>query len=341
MGAKPAAGPDLATLTPAPPAPPAGAGRRAWLLRGGGLLLLALLIGFLVRQGQLRPAQILDTLAHANPAWVALSVLLYFPFALIKSERWRLLAGDLGIGMGAGEAWRLYAVGLGAGALTPGQAGDVIKAWALQRRGRPLGAAIASTVLDRLFDVAGLAPLALLGVVVFGQEYVGGVGVVALISAAALGAVVLFAQRAAILRLVNRRIARAAAARGAADAPAGASSLGARSLLLAGGWTILSFAMSTFRVWLLALAIGLALDPAQVGGMVGLTTVAALVPVSVSGVGTRDAMLVALVGRLVAPPAAASAAAIALSTLILGLNLVNALAGYAVWWAESRAGRTA
>ena len=58
--------------------------------------------------------------------------------------------------------------------------------------------------------------------------------------------------------------------------------------------------MSTFRVWLLALAIGLALDPAQVGGMVGLTTVAALVPVSVSGVGTRDAMLVALVSRLVA-----------------------------------------
>jgi hypothetical protein len=102
MGAKPAPGPDVATLTPAPPAPPAGAGRRAWLLRGGGLLLLALLIGFLVRQGQLRPAQILDTLAHANPAWVALSVLLYFPFALIKSERWRLLAGDLGIGMGAG-----------------------------------------------------------------------------------------------------------------------------------------------------------------------------------------------------------------------------------------------
>ncbi|HMA34240.1 MAG TPA: lysylphosphatidylglycerol synthase domain-containing protein, partial [Chloroflexia bacterium] len=113
----------------------------------------------------------------------------------------------------------------------------------------------------------------------------------------------------------------------------------AGDLVRAGGWTALSFLVSTARVWLLAEAIGLALDPAQIGGLVGLTTVAALIPISVSGVGTRDATMVALLSQLVQPPAAASAVAIALSTLILGLNIANAVFGYAVWWIEARTGR--
>jgi uncharacterized membrane protein YbhN (UPF0104 family) len=96
----------------------------------------------------------------------------------------------------------------------------------------------------------------------------------------------------------------------------------------------LSFIVSTFRVWLLALAIGLPLDPATVGGLTGLTTVAALVPISVSGVGTRDAVMVALLAQM----GESAAAAVALSTLILLLNVANAVFGYAVWWVETRSG---
>jgi len=185
---------------------------------------------------------------------------------------------------------------------------------------------------------------ALLGVGVFGAEFLGGSGIVALVSLAAIAALIAVARREALLHLVGRRIARATARAehaGSPDAPLAAAPLplDARRLLLASGWTVFSVAVSIFRVWLLAVAIGLPLDLAQVGGLVGLTTVAALVPVSVGGVGTRDAMMVALVGRLVQPVAAATAAALALSTLILGLNLVNALGGYAVWWVESRGAR--
>ena len=299
--------------------------RRAWLLRIGGTLLFLALIAFLVWSGQLKLIEIVHVLAGADLPLVLLSIAIYFPFVLIKSERWRLLAARLGVPMTAGEAWRLYAVGLGAGAFTPGQAGDLVKAWALQSRGRRLGAAVASSILDRLFDLAGLAVLAALGIAVFGREFAGGWGpAVALLGLGAVGAVVVFARRDMLLRLVMRRAP--------ADAPP--ATLDTRSMLLAGGWTVLSFVVSTLRVWLLALAIGLTLDPATVGGLVGLTTVAALIPVSVSGVGTRDAMMVVLFSRLQQP----TAAAVALSTLILGLNVANAVFGYAVWWVEARTG---
>jgi uncharacterized membrane protein YbhN (UPF0104 family) len=299
--------------------------RRAWLLRIGGTLLFLALIAFLVWSGQLKPIEIIHVLAGADLPLVLLAVVIYFPFVLIKSERWRLLAARLGVPMTAGEAWRLYAVGLGAGAFTPGQAGDLVKAWALQSRGQRLGAAVASSILDRLFDLAGLAVLAALGIAVFGREFTGGWGAaVALLGLGAVGAVVVFARRDLLLRLVMRRAP--------ADAPP--ATLDTRSMLLAGGWTVLSFVVSTLRVWLLGVAIGLTLDPATVGGLVGLTTVAALIPISVSGVGTRDAMMVVLLSRLQQP----AAAAVAFSILILGLNVANAVFGYAVWWVEARTG---
>ncbi len=314
------------------------AARRAWLLRAAGLGLLSALIGFLVARDQLRPADIVRVLGQANPLLVALSVGLYFPFVWIKAERWRILARSLGVPMSMGEAWRLYAVGLGAGAFTPGQAGDLVKAWALQARGHRLGAAVASSILDRLFDLAGLAPLAALGLAVFGAEFGGGVGAVVLLSVAAIAAVIAVARRDVLLRIIGRR---------SADDDNGMSASGETpntelrtpNLLVATAWTVASFAVSTVRVWLLAAAIGLRLGAAQVGGLVGLTTVAALVPVSVSGVGTRDAAMVALLGRLVPDPTTAAAQAVALSTLILGLNVANALFGYAVWWIEARTGR--
>jgi len=195
-----------AAAAPSAGSPPRSGSRRAWLLRAGGLLLLAALIAYLVARKQLDLAAILRVLAGANPALVALSVGIYFPFVLIKSERWRLLAAGLGVRMGLGEAWRLYAIGLGAGAFTPGQAGDLVKAWALERRGHRLGAAVASSVLDRLFDLAVLAPLALLGLWVFGQTYGGGLGAVAVISAGAVAAVIAFARREQLMRLVGKRL---------------------------------------------------------------------------------------------------------------------------------------
>ncbi len=312
------------------PAAPA-ASRRAWLLRGAGTLLFVALLAFLIGTGRLDPAAILHSLAGANPWLVALSVALYFPFVLIKSERWRLLAADLGVPMGTGEAWRLYAVGLGAGAFTPGQAGDLVKAWALQRRGHRLAAAVASSVLDRVCDLAGLAVLAALGVAVFGPAVVGGLGTIILLGVGAAGLVALVARRDLVLRLIRRRAPLGLATADAAGSPAMRPAM--RWSLVA-ALTVLSFVVSTFRVWLLALAIGLPLDPATVGGLTGLTTVAALIPISVSGVGTRDTMMSVLLAQLGRPVAEA----IALSTLILVLNIANAVFGYAVWWVETRIG---
>src|SRR3954447_14463233 len=146
----------------------------AWLLRAGGTLLFLGVLVLLDVTGKLPVGEIFATLGRANPLLVGLSIALYVPFLLVKAARWRLLAADMRMPMSFGEAWRVYAIGLAAGTFTPGQVGDMLKAWYLQRDGYPLGRALGSSILDRLFDVAGLAVLGLLGVAVYGGGGGGG-----------------------------------------------------------------------------------------------------------------------------------------------------------------------
>jgi uncharacterized membrane protein YbhN (UPF0104 family) len=308
----------------APPAlPPTKSNRQAWVLRVGGLIVFLALLLLLEWRGAIKLEDVVRVLVGAAPGPVLLSLAIYIPFVGIKSERWRGLSGAMGLPLRPAEAWRLYCVGLGMGALTPGQAGDLVKAWALARKGYSLGTAIWSSVLDRLFDVVALAPLAALGVWIFGRAFVGDTTLLVVGLIGVVGAIALVARRDLLVRVLPGRLKRLAA---------GQVGVGTGALGIAAVWTAASFAVSIFRVWLLAEALGLTFGPAELTGIIGLTTVAALVPVSVAGAGPRDAVMVALLARL----GYGAEQALALSALILLLNLANAAFGYAVWWWESR-----
>jgi uncharacterized membrane protein YbhN (UPF0104 family) len=310
---------------PTPSATPA----RAWILRIAGTLIFVALLVWLDVTGVLSIQDVLATLARANPWLVGLSIAFYMPFLVVKSARWRLICIDMLMPLPWPDAWRIYAIGLAAGTFTPGQVGDVIKAWFLQRMGNPLGRSIGSSVLDRLFDVAGLAVLGLLGVVVYGQKFAGQTQVLLLIAAGCVFAVAFFAwapTRLWLVGYVKRRLARLGL--GGSGTPGESEwSLRPNTLVYVGLLTAASFAISVFRVWLLAAALGIVLGPLLVSGFVGLTTAAALVPVSVGGIGTRDAVAALALAQLGRP----AAEAVALSSLILLLNLSQAIIGWVVW----------
>ncbi len=233
------------------------------------------------------------------------------------------------------DAWRIYAIGLAAGTFTPGQAGDTLKAWYLQRIGYPLGRALGGSVLDRLFDVAGLALLGLLGIAVYGHRFAGQTSALialALLCAAGVAFIAWNRTRTWAVKLVARRLARFTTRGQGSEvgdqvAAAPAWSLRSTTLLNASLLTLASFATSIYRVWLLAAALGIWLGPLEVSGFVGLTTAAALVPVTIGGVGTRDAVAALALAQLGRP----STDAVALSTLILLLNFAQAAAGWLIW----------
>ena len=303
---------------------------RSWLLRIAGTLLFVGLLLWLALRGDLRLEDIFNTLKSANPLPVALSLAMYAPFLVVKAARWRLVSADMGIPISWKQAWRIYAIGLAAGTFTPGQAGDALKAVYLQRMGYGLGRALGSSLLDRLFDVAALALLGLLGVAVYGGRFAGQTPALIALIVLCIGIVAFFAYnrtRQWAVNLVTSRLRK----RGIGSAEPGSAesvgwSLRRNTIANASLLTVASFAISIFRVWLLALGLGVVLGPLEVSGYVGLTTAAALVPVTVGGVGTRDVVSAFVLTQL----HYAKEVGLALSALILVLNLAQAVTGWII-----------
>ena len=303
---------------------------RNWSLRIGGTVLFIALLVYLDLRGDLPLEGIFRALGEANLLLVGLSIALYVVFLGVKAARWRLVAGDMGMPLTWGQAWRIYAIGLAAGTFTPGQAGDTLKAWYLQRIGYGLGRALGSSLLDRLFDVAALAVLGLLGVAAYGGIFVGQAPALIGLALLCVGMVAFFAYnrtRQWAVNLVARRLARIRGQGPGVGDQSAEWSIRSRTVAYITLLTVASFTVSIFRVWLLAAGLGVWLGPLEVSGYVGLTTAAALVPVTVGGIGTRDVVSVLVLRQLGYPPEVG----VALSVLILVLNFAQAIAGWLVW----------
>jgi glycosyltransferase 2 family protein len=321
------------------PASKSGSRGRAWAIRIAGTALFLLLLLWLDNRGDLSLADIWATLSRADVPLVLLSIVMYVPFLAVKTARWRLVSADMRMPVTWGDAWRIYAIGLAAGTFTPGQAGDTLKAWYLERKGYPLGRAFGGSVLDRLFDVAALAVIGLVGVAVYGQRFAGQTPALvawALACAVLLGLAAYNPTRTWAVNMVRGRMSRL---RGRGSDPQKVEPWSLRRSTL--GWvvglTFAGFALSILRVWLLAGAVGVWLGPLQVAGYVGLTTAAALVPVSVGGIGTRDAVSALALSQV----GYAATDGIAVSALILLLNATQAVAGWLVWLRYRSDGRDA
>lgn len=297
-----------------------------WLLR---LLGPALLILFLANANL---GELWATLRDASLWPIALSLLLMPPFVLIKAWRWLRVMRELGLRLDFPTASALYTVGLFYGATTPGQAGDLLKAVYLRDRGQPMAPAMLSVILDRLFDLLIMAALATLGIFALGRllpsrELQG--AVVALMGVGLAVLTVLLVARgprewaltAALPRVAPRLQASLERWNGQL-----------RSLSLSPGLvvelTLLSLGSAFFtflRLWLLFLALGLGLVPLYVVvGASALIAVLQVLPISIAGVGVRDAVLIAIL----LPYGYQAEQALTLSALFLLLNLEHILIGF-------------
>lgn len=303
-----------------------------WLLR---LLGPALLILFLANANL---AELWETLRGARPWPIILSLLLMPPFVLIKAWRWLRIMRELGLRLGYPTAAALYTVGLFYGATTPGQAGDLLKAVYIRDRGQPLAPAMLSVVLDRLFDLLVMSVLATLGIFALGR----------LLPSRELQTAVVVLMGLGLATLTVLLVARGprewaltvALPRVAPRLQANLERWNAqlRSLTLSpallGELLLLSLGSASFtfvRLWLLFLALDLTAVPLYVVvGASALIAVLQVLPISIAGVGVRDAVLIAIL----LPYGYPAEAALTLSALFLLINLQHILVGfiYSFWY---------
>ena len=298
-----------------------------WAFRLIGVGLLAYVLSTTDLDGIVAAARDIDVgmLLGALAAGIA--------FIWIKGIRWALVLRLLGKTLPWLSAVRLFAVGLFAGYVTPAQLGEFTKVMYLDRYGIGRLQGLASVIGDRLIDVVLLVLLALPGLGFLVPGFPNRLG--------ALFSLVLLASIAATILVLRRRYVLPTRAIGGwmwvSDRvrfvpPPSAFTVESsnRTLLLLGVSTLAAQAVMYGRMALALEAVGVDMSAHAFFTGIAAMTLAAALPISVAGVGTRDVALIALFAEL----GYSRELAVLFSTVVLILHFSNALIGFISWIAS-------
>jgi uncharacterized membrane protein YbhN (UPF0104 family) len=193
-------------------------------------------------------------------------------------------------------SYRLYLAAFAVGIITPGRLGELARAAQLQRElDSELAPCVRSVVSDRLFDLlflVALGPCALWAMLE--SPTFDGWWIASFLGLYAVGASVLAAtgERVARWRVRWRTLRFATGCLGQAAGDL-AGSAGRR----ASGYTFLAYVAYFVASWVLMRAAGIGLSLREAVWVTGCLSLILLLPISIGGIGTREAALLLLLGH--------------------------------------------
>ena len=285
---------------------------RGWAVRlAGTVVVLALLFYILPFQELWRTMRRISV-----PVWL-LVLAGYASLHLMAIIKWRMMVNLAGAGLNHVQAARCYFAGLFGNLFLPSLVGgDVIRAGMALKLGKSKAGVLLGSLLDRMLDIAALASVATLGVLLIpghlepkiARAFQAVLAVLTLGGLAGVGLVWLVLRRRFSFRIRRKLVRVRTAARKMARQPA--------RVLLA--W-ILGF---SFQVSLVLLMSRIA---AECGLFVPLSAwlfaypmakLAGLLPVTQGGIGVREAAMAVLLVPFGAPPVLTVAAGLVWETVI-------------------------
>ncbi|HET6349333.1 MAG TPA: lysylphosphatidylglycerol synthase transmembrane domain-containing protein [Candidatus Krumholzibacteria bacterium] len=286
------------------------------------------------------PGRILSALSGIDWRGVLWAPLLILVIMTVRGARWRYVIQSLGIEYSLRRSTVVWVIGFFASAVTPAKAGDVVRAFYLRNdTGRPLGEAFLTIFVDRLWDIAFVLVAGAVSVLVFSARYMRVPSAPLVVAGVlVLGAAAVVATRREWVRLLVKPMASVLiparfrdrlsmnfntfydALRVHGSRPVRAVVMAAYTLVC---WMLI-FALAIYVARLLSLPV----RPAYIVLIMPIVTLVELLPVSVSGLGTRDAAVVFFFS--VVGTGAAQAVGFSIVYVLIGTYL-TALAGFLLW----------
>ncbi|HYD64650.1 lysylphosphatidylglycerol synthase transmembrane domain-containing protein [Azospirillum sp.] len=261
-----------------------------------GLLILAALYA------QVDPGAVAGSLARSSPLWLAAGLAVSVPITVVMALRFTLLF-PAGRGIGLGEAVRLVLIAGTLNLILPSNMGQIAKAYPLSRRsGFPLAHAVATVVAEKGWDTVALLLWCLFGLLAAGAAVpfrAPALAVVAALLAAGLVALTWAGVTRIALLAAARRLPATAGSRVTALADAWGGVIGRfwgdrRRAAAVVGLSLLIWLLSLGQVWLFTVALGAGVPFLACLSLAPLAILVGLLPVTIGGIGTRDAALVLL-----------------------------------------------
>ena len=290
--------------------------RREWLYFIG-----IVLFGFIL--SRIDFLRLVTILLEADIRIVFLGLLLHIVIVVIRAYKWQYIMKKQELSYALWDCCVMYASGMYLGLITPGRIGEFGRVWYL-KEGHSFGTSMWSVFLDRITDFMMLALIASLGV----WYFIGEVFMFLIV----LGFVFIQMRswegftRSFLGFMLPKRYKKMVI-ENLSDFFAGLNGLS----VLDGSWivslTVVVWVMYLFQVYLMSLSLQLPLSFAFVGFSVGISGLVSLLPITVFGVGTRDATFIFLFGLR----GLGKESAVALSTLTLAIFIFSAAIGLMAW----------
>ncbi len=293
------------------------------LLCGGALLAV---LFFLVDR------EALQTVLSQLNYWVLVSLPVFYLYTGVRALRWQCILRAQGVHLPFALANRLYLSGTFLGLISPGRVGEVYRAWGLLRERKVnAGLGIASVLIDRLSDIAVLFPVGCAGWLYLLQQGYGDIRG-AFVVPPFLSPAQIAGKR--FLRTQFKRIMRHMPAAVANELPTAyrhfVTSLRSMSVGLVVQITLLTLVaifIYSAHLYFIAQVLGLPLSFLEVVGVLAASAFINMLPISLNGLGTRDAFLVATLPFLgVERPAA-----FGFALVFLLLFVANTLMAFPFW----------
>lgn len=219
----------------------------------------------------------------------------------LKAVRWKFILDYSGICVPLRKTMAAYFAGALLGTVTPGRMGEFSKAAFIRgwQPGTSWGTAMGVTLLDRFIDVGVLALAALAGAVwwLVPVAY-RGAGEAALMIALVLGAVIGLRSWRRLYDSAPGRRARlflsGKLGSAAGDFYRSLGAMGGRGAWRIVGWTAAAHLLYFLHFYCLGRAMGSPLAFGVLAWGIALASLGAILPLSISGIGIRDAILLAV-----------------------------------------------
>ncbi|MGD8414752.1 MAG: lysylphosphatidylglycerol synthase transmembrane domain-containing protein [Candidatus Latescibacterota bacterium] len=303
--------------------------KRKWLFQAIGIIIFA----FILWKLDLRAAW--EILSGTRVWLLGVALVLTVPFVLIKAHRWRFLLGMQGIRYDVKDCTYAYLAGMYLGLVTPGRVGDFVKVVYLKRdRSVPMSKGVTSVIVDRLCDLLLLVAVACAGGLAFTLS--GNIMAVIVGFGLVIVAILLIFLNEPVRNLVLGNLFKLVLPKKAKDGAEvriesfyqGVDHFKSVRLVVPIALTVLAYAIFFLQCYLITRAANIPIGYMNAAYCISVANLVSLLPISVSGIGTRDATLISMFSVLNLP----KESAVVFSMLFLIISNVSSGAIGAVAW---------
>jgi uncharacterized protein (TIRG00374 family) len=139
-----------------------------------GSIKILSLIGialFLIILSRINLSALLDIFAHTNVVFLFLALLVNCMAIVLKSLKWKIIVNSVKPHFSLKDSIKVFFIGFSFSTITPAKLGDFIKVFYINDENCGMGKSLSTIVIDRLIDISLLFSIALLGVWGFSVFY--------------------------------------------------------------------------------------------------------------------------------------------------------------------------